>query len=102
VVSDKLYHATSNELLSLLRGLDEDFQKALVIGHNPGLHDLSVTLLSAGSVVEKPKASRRLLQGFPTASLAEFEFSGSWTGLAAGSGELRRFVRPKDLLTAAS
>ncbi len=102
VFSDKLYHATSDEVLTLLRGLEDSVRKALVVGHNPGLHDLAVALLSPDSLIDKPKASARLLRGFPTASLAEFEFAGPWSGLAAGAGQLRRFVRPKDLLTAAS
>jgi phosphohistidine phosphatase len=98
---DDLYLAPAATLLAILRGLDDELRDVLLIGHNPGLHELAVALLSPDSVVEKPKLTRRLFQGFPTAALVEFEIHGRWAELNAAGGKLRRFLRPKDLLTPA-
>jgi phosphohistidine phosphatase len=40
---------------------------------------------------------RRLREGFPSGSLAEFSVPGSWAGLDEGGGRLVRFVTPRDL-----
>lgn len=62
----------------------------LLIGHNPGLHELAVAL--AGDDDERLKAE------FPTASLAEFTVAAPWGAVAAGGGRLVRFLSPRDLL----
>ncbi len=98
---DDLYLAPAAGLLAILRGLDENVREVLLIGHNPGLHELAAALLSPDSGAEKPKLTRRLSQGFPTAALAEFEIQSRWAELNAAGGKLRRFLRPKDLLSPA-
>ena len=93
------YHASAGELLAGLRELDDKYASVLVIGHNPGLHELAIGLLEPNSAVDKPKLTRRLLVGFPTASLAELVFRGRWADLDAAQAELCGFLRPKDLLS---
>jgi phosphohistidine phosphatase len=94
---DDLYLASAAALMEILRGLDEGQRAVLLIGHNPGLHELALSLLAPESPQEKPKLTRRLFHGFPTGALAEFECAGPWSALIAGHGKLRRFLRPKDL-----
>ena len=69
-------------------------QSVMVIGHNPGLHDLAVQL--AGGARD-PGDARRLAEGFPTGALAEFVIPGAWRTLGPGGGRLHRFVCPRDL-----
>lgn len=99
---DELYLASAAELLRALREIDGGVRSALLIGHNPGLHELALSLIAAAQSKEKPKQFGRVSRGFPTGALAELGFFGPWTRLDAGFCEFRRFLRPKDLLSAAA
>lgn len=61
----------------------------MLIGHNPGLQDLALTLASDNALRERVAAK------FPTAALATLALP-SWR-LSPGDGELVDFVVPKDL-----
>jgi len=89
-----LYMANANQLRDQLRDLPETVRSALVVGHNPGLHELAIAL--AGPLQAKPNLAR-LTEGFPTASLAEFLVTTSWRKLAPGAASLQRFLQPADL-----
>lgn len=96
-----LFHAGPKTLLSVAleeAGGDED-SNVMLVGHNPGMHDLARFLCSEG----QPGDVARLNAKFPTGALAEFDLKSqplapSQTQLPAG--RLVRFVRPKDLATA--
>jgi phosphohistidine phosphatase len=61
---------------------------ALVIGHNPGIHDLAVSL------VDDPGR----LGSFPTAALAELHVpTNRWDHLGEGGATLHAFVTPREL-----
>ena len=83
---------TGKVFCEIARSSAADVERALLVGHNPGLEDL-VLLLSAesnplrGAVEEK----------FPTASVAVLELDGDWAGACDGCGHLTTFVRPRDL-----
>ncbi len=91
-----LYHADSLDLLSI--ALEEanrdDDARIMLVGHNPGMHDLALALHGEG----RPEDAARLRAKFPTGALAEFDLPDQPTvDLHAGAGRLLRFVRPKDL-----
>jgi phosphohistidine phosphatase len=92
-----LYLASAPQMLQILRGVAETVRSVLLIGHNPGLHDLALTLVGAASMASPTPDNRRLAESFPTASLAEFSIAGSWKQLGEGSGRLVRFLCPRDL-----
>jgi phosphohistidine phosphatase len=87
-----LYLATAPQILAILHGVSETVRSLMVIGHNPGLHDLAL-LLADGRGAAFP----RLKAGFPTCALAEFTLAAHWSGLAEGGGRLERFLSPADL-----
>jgi len=91
---DALYLATADEMLGVLRGIAETARSVLVIGHNPGLHELAL-MLNGGA--RDPADARRLAEGYPTGALAEFTLAGPWGTLAARGGRLHRFLCPRDL-----
>lgn len=91
---EALYLADAETLLQTLRELPEQVGGVLLIGHNPGLHELAVLL--ASTAAETPDA-RRLVQGFPTAALAEFTFGRCWRDLGPRKATLVRFLAPRDL-----
>ena len=80
-VERDLYGASANELLARVRELPPGVESALLIGHNPGMHDLALAL--TGEPRDK----------YPTGALATIELAG-WT---AGSGRMIGFVRPREL-----
>ena len=91
VVDDELYGADGNELLERLRAVDDRFETVAVIGHNPGIHDLAITL--AGSGAERGRMETK----FPTGALAVLAFDGPWRSVSPGGGRLEAFVTPRDL-----
>ena len=89
---DALYLAPASQLLSFLNQVSETVRCVLVVGHNPGLHELAWLL--AGPQQDQTTARRQLNDGFPTGALAEFAIPGPWHSLGAGGGRLVRFVTP--------
>jgi phosphohistidine phosphatase len=88
-----LYLASADDLLARLRRLDAAQREVMVIGHNPGLHDLALLLAGHGAAEDLA----RLAAKFSTAALASLSTEGEWPGLARGGLRLDRFVRPADL-----
>ena len=43
---DQLYLASSEDILELIQAMPDTVASALVIGHNPGLHDCALALTS--------------------------------------------------------
>jgi phosphohistidine phosphatase len=91
---DALYLATAPQLLKVLNGVAETARSVMVIGHNPGLHDLATQLVGTA---RDARDARRLAEGFPTGAMAEFVIPGAWRTLAPGGARLHRFVCPRDL-----
>ncbi len=65
----------------------------MLIGHNPGMHDLAMLLAGA----RESEQSLRLKEKFPTGALAEFAVGGTWASLDANGGQLVRYLTPRDL-----
>jgi phosphohistidine phosphatase len=94
---DDLYLAPWTRLLDVLRQAPETARSVLLIGHNPGLHDLALALVGPGGMAGLGTDGQRLAESYPTAALAEFAIAAPWHGLAAGGGRLLRFLVPADL-----
>jgi len=93
---DALYLATSEDMLTVLQQIPEAVRSVLLIGHNPGLHDLAAYL---GAPADEPggvSQINRLREAFPTGALAELSFDCPWMEVGRGSGTLRRFITPRD------
>ena len=63
----------------------------LLIGHNPGLHELALDLASTGAERE------RLEEKFPTAALATLALETTWSRAAPSGATLTAYVVPKQL-----
>ena len=94
VVVKGLYLAGPADLIEELRALPEAVERALLVGHNPGVAQLAQALSGEGS---NPDPLRALRAKYPTAALATLEFTGPWCELGARCGRLVRFLTPKDL-----
>lgn len=94
---DRLYLASATQILSVLHGVSDTVRSVMVVGHNPGLHDLAMTLTGAHAMSSNRHITRRLAEGFPTGALAEFTVAARWAELGEGGGQLVRFLCPRDL-----
>lgn len=89
----QLYMATLPQLLNTIRDLPETVRSALIIGHNPGLHELALRL-AGHSRADSP--ALRLAQGYPAATLSEFLVAGSWRQTSEDITSLKRLLSPAD------
>jgi phosphohistidine phosphatase len=88
LLEDALYLAGASRLLDRLQRLPEQTESVLLIGHNPGLHQLTASLASDAG---------ELANGFPTAALAVLRISGVWSALKPRQATLIDFKTPKAL-----
>jgi phosphohistidine phosphatase len=94
---DTLYLANVSQLLDVLRHVEPTARTVLLIGHNPGMHELAVQLVGPGGMAEQNAMTRRLAEGYPTGALAVFSIAIPWSDLGAGQGMLQYFFGPRDL-----
>lgn len=93
MIEGGLYLADSGDLLARLRRVAGKCESVLLVGHNPGLHELAASLPRPVSGA----LGRRLAAGMPTGALAGFAFDQPWSGLDPGAARLTHFVTPKEL-----
>ncbi|HEY6377924.1 MAG TPA: histidine phosphatase family protein [Candidatus Dormibacteraeota bacterium] len=92
-VLESVYMADAEDLLDQLRRVSRTVPSVLVVGHNPGLHDLATSLAAGGG-----DPLDRLRVKFPTGGLATLRVRGSgWRQLTPGGAELIAFTTPRDL-----
>jgi phosphohistidine phosphatase len=95
---DRLYDATPEGIVAVIKETPADIRTLIVVGHNPGLHETARLLIASGDV----EARERLNEGLPTSGLAVINFPGNdWEKLHPSSGRLEQFVTPR-LLKAAT
>jgi phosphohistidine phosphatase len=89
----ELYGADPTELLHTIRMASvSDPKRLMLVGHNPGMHELALTLISSGDAAAKKALDHNL----PTSGLAIFDFTTKdWTDVAFRRGKLVQFVSPK-------
>jgi phosphohistidine phosphatase len=94
VYVDALYHASPEQMLELLHGIQPGANRVMLVGHNPEIQAFALDLVGSG-----PKHFRdRLKTKYPTAGLAVINFvSGLWKSVSVNSGTLNLFLSPKDL-----
>lgn len=89
----RIYLASAATLLEVVHDLPDTAERVLLVGHNPGIEELVLTL-----VPETADGLRDdVEQKYPTASVAELTLASGWDGAAAGAASLNRFIRPRDL-----
>jgi phosphohistidine phosphatase len=74
---DEVYAASADELLDLVCGMDDSSATVLVVGHNPGLSQLSMLLDQTGDA-----------EGLRTAGAAVHRFDGHWVECTQRSANL--------------
>lgn len=78
----RVYGASADGLLGLVRETPGEAGLLLMVGHNPAAHELVSDLTGE-------------CDRFPTAALAVIELPGTWADAAPGAGTLARFWSPR-------
>jgi len=90
---EELYGADPAQLLTAIRMASvSDPKRLLLIGHNPGMHELALALVGSGDAA----ARKALTDNLPTSGLAVLDFATEdWDDVAFRRGKLVLFVSPK-------
>ena len=80
-IDERVYGASDDELLDVVRELPDDVATAVLVGHNPGLEELASLLTGEWT-------------SMPTSALAVITVQGSWSSAGQHPGELRASGRP--------
>lgn len=93
VFDPRLYDAKAETIFDIIREAG-DAGAVLVVGHNPGLHELALLLIASGDVENR----ERLQEHLPTAGLVVVDFVvKSWSKVHPQSGRLEQFIEPRTL-----
>jgi phosphohistidine phosphatase len=89
----ELYGADPSQLLQAVRAASSADPKVLMlVGHNPGMHELALALTGSGDAAGR----KALADNLPTSGLAVFDFAvDDWDDVAFRRGRLVLFVSPK-------
>lgn len=89
----RMYLATPQTLLTIVRALAEEVHSPLLVGHNPGLQQFLLEMADGPAPLLK-----RITHKFPTAAFAEVELSAHrWSEVREGSGRIAEMILAKDL-----
>jgi len=110
---ERIYGADAVSLLDLIRQVPEEVRTLLLVGHAPGIPDLTLLLagdrraVSAGNKAGNSAGNsagdaagdvlRRASGKFPTAGVAVLAIAGAWSALEPGRAQLTDFTVPRDL-----
>jgi phosphohistidine phosphatase len=82
-VDERLYLADADDLLEVIRELDDEAKRVMLVGHNPGLADLAHRCSST-------------ISDMPTCAVAMFGFDAkSWADVGDGSPATATLLTPK-------
>jgi len=88
-----LYGANPTQLLRTVRMASAtDPKRLMLVGHNPGMHELALALAGSGDA----KGRQALADNLPTCGLVVFDFAvDDWNDVGFRRGKLMLFVSPR-------
>ena len=93
VIQRGIYEGMQQTIWEHLRNLPKSAKCVLLIGHNPSLHDLALTLVDAESGKLLPPQGSK----FPTGAIASFRIKGAWRALQPHEAVLFSYKTPKQI-----
>jgi len=88
---DRVYDAAVEDLLAVLRETDEGVRSLALVGHNPSVQLLVLSLAGSGSDDLRALAETK----YPTSGLAVLDVDGPWAQLRPRGAVLEEFVVPR-------
>ena len=93
VEESSIYLAENEALVALIRNAPAKSERLMIVGHNPGMHELVLLLANEPRDLREEAAAK-----FPTGAMAEISFDvGDWSDVTPGSGFIRSFLKPREL-----
>ena len=83
IIDKRLYEAGYNDIIEVIKEINEKVRTLLVFGHNPGFTSLHNFLCDT------------YINNIPTCGITEYEFEGKWKEISAKSCRLLSFEFPK-------
>jgi phosphohistidine phosphatase len=90
-IDRELYAADAEHLLDRLRSLNDQVLCVVLIGHNPGVAELTDLLVGHGDPTERRQATDK----FPTGAVATLSVTGDWRELQPASATLDGYWQPR-------
>ncbi|MBM6400543.1 SixA phosphatase family protein [Phycicoccus sonneratiae] len=84
----RIYDASPEALLGVIREADDDADVVMLVGHAPGVPALVEQLADGRGSTD---GHRALAEGFPTCGLAVLHYAGRWGDIDVGDASLERF-----------
>jgi len=85
-IDDRLYHGSSNSMISIIQSLKNKTSSVMLFGHNPGFTDFANMLCGIN------------IYNIPTSGIVAIDFSAdNWSEVDYNTGELVFFDYPKKL-----
>jgi len=88
----RIYEATTDDLLLLIREVDAKVGSLILVGHNPGFEELAFALAADDS---DEAAMEAMSVKFPTCALAVFQVEREWPHMVHRSAQLTSFEAPR-------
>ena len=86
IFENSIYETSYENILEVIKNIDKKYKRIFLIGHNPGLNDLTNYLVSS------------FKENIPTCGILKINFDiDSWENVEKDSGELEFFKYPKML-----
>ena len=92
----RVYGATSAQLLELAREAPGEVSTLLIVGHDPAMRELTLELASTEPGGAEAEAIGRVQAKYPTAAIAVLAFTAGWPELGPGQARLAAFATPGD------
>ena len=97
----RVYQASAEQLLDLVRGVPSAVTTLLIVGHDPAIQELALMLAGTASPADGDGAAvdalDRMRTKFPTAAVAVLELTGNWDQLGPRTARLAAFVVPREV-----
>lgn len=82
---ERIYEASPQRLLEVISNIEDEYDSAMIVGHNPGFENLVRVLTGK-------------IEPMPTAALAVIDLEiNAWKEINAETGNLRKLIRPKEV-----
>ena len=84
IITNRIYEATTNDLITIVNEIDDKYHSAMLVGHNPGFTVLANLLAD------------KYIDNMPTCAVAVVELNvASWKEVESDCGKLIAFEYPK-------
>ena len=89
-----IYLASTGTLIGLINGLADEANAVMIVGHNPGFHDIVLRMTKP----DEHCLRERVVANFPTGAFALVDFPvDRWADVEPSTGEIRQVVFPREL-----